>query len=164
MKKILALVLSLMMIVTCVSAMAEDIEAAYEGEWMQFNDDFELYMPSDWVFYDVTEQQSEQGLLCLASSANQEVWMQTGWYPQEGRITVEEFETALHQTTDLQTMIIDVNGIPMLLTGDAANDTASFITMNGDEPGYYLFQFAPMSSQEEQFYSSFMMSSMRNID
>lgn len=36
--------------------------------------------------------------------------------------------------------------------------------MNGSEPGYYLFQFMPMSSTAQQFYSSFMMSSMRNID
>ena len=163
MKKILALVLSLMLL-ACVPAMAEDIESAYEGEWMQFGGDFEIYVPSDWVFYDVPEEQIEQGTLCMSSSADQSVWMRLDWYPQEGEITVEEFGAALRQTTDMQTMIIDVNGIPMLLTGDAANDTAGFITMNGDEPGYYLFQFAPMSSEEEQFYASYMMSSMRNID
>jgi len=161
MKKILALILSLMLILPCVCALAEDIESAYEGTWKQFNGDFELYVPNDWVFYDIPEA---EGVVCMASSADQEVWMRLDWCPQEGNITVEEFEAALRQTTDLQTMIMDVNGIPMLLTGDAANDTAGFITMNGSEPGYYLFQFMPMSSTAQQFYSSFMMSSMRNID
>lgn len=164
MKKMLALVLSLMMMLTCICAMAEDIESGYEGTWTTFNNDFELYMPNDWVYYDLTENQIAQGVVCLSSSADESVWMQMSWNPQEGQITVEEFEAVLKETTDMLTMIIDVNGIPMLMTADVASDTAGFVTMNGDEPGYYLIQFAPMSSEAEQFYSSFMMSSMRNID
>ena len=34
----------------------------YAGTWVPFEDGFQLYLPSDWDVYNVTEEQSQQGV------------------------------------------------------------------------------------------------------
>ena len=45
-------------------------KANYEGTWVPFEDGFQLYLPSAWNTYELTEDQVNQGVLYLAGDAS----------------------------------------------------------------------------------------------
>ena len=162
MKKILALVLSLMMILVSIPAMAENIEDYFEGTWVQFEDGFEIYLPSEWLELEVTEEQNAQGIFYVVCSPDQTKMMQLGWSGLDAEIAIEDLQAALAETIPAE--LVEVNGIQLLCAGDAENDSLMFIGMDAAEPGYYIFVFTPMSDTELQAYASVIAASLRNIE
>ena len=161
MKRILALLLSLMLLAGA-GALAEDAEFEYDGHWVQFDDYFEIYMPSDWVSLELDDEMREQGILHLGCSAGEECWMRMSWNAEENAVTIEEYQYVMENVIGLPTLLLDQNGIPLLCVADVANDMMNFVVMRDDKPGYYLFQFTPRNDAET-LYSSNMMGSLRGI-
>jgi len=159
MKRILALLLSLMLLAGA-GALAEEVESAYDGHWVQFDDYFEIYMPSDWVSLELDDEMREQGILHMGCSADEECWMRMSWNAEEHTVTIEEYQDVMENVIGLPTLLLDQNGIPMLCVADA--NMMNFVIMRDDKPGYYLFQFTPRNDTEV-FYSSNMMGSLRPI-
>jgi len=158
MKKILALVLALMMALSLVPAMAESVESYFDGTWVKFEDGFEVYLPSDWLQLEVTEEDLASGIFFGACSPDQTKLMQIAWSALEAEVTLAELQPAFEGSK-----MVEVNGIQLLCIGDAANDTIAFVGLDAAEPGYYMFLFAPMSDAELLAYASVIAASIRNF-
>ena len=164
MKKILALVMDLMMFL-CSAAVAEEIayEEFFDGTWVQFEEGFELYLPSDWLVLESTEEDLEAGIAFSVCSPDEAYYMALAWSGLEAELTLEELQAALAEA-GYPVEPVEVNGIGLLVMADAENDTLSFIGMDGAEPGYYNFIFTPMSDENLQALASVIASSLRNIE
>lgn len=46
----------------------DEESAGYEGVWVDFEDGFRLYLPAEWVYYEITDEQSETGLFYRAGN------------------------------------------------------------------------------------------------
>lgn len=162
MKKILALVLALAMVLACVPAMAQSIEDLYDGVWVQFDGGFEVYMPSDWLEVELTEEDAAEGFFYSACSADQSVLMMMAWAPLETQVTLEELYeiVAANQPAEL----LSVNGIGLICAGDFENGTLYFMGLDGVDLGYYTFLFAPVANEETKAYAAAIAASLRNIE
>ena len=72
----------------------------YAGTWVPFEDGFQLYLPSDWDVYNVTEEQSQQGVLYIAgdsSGAETAPGISVVWAYSDGAETIEEVAAAIGQ-------------------------------------------------------------------
>ena len=163
MKKLLALVLALLMFLSS-AAMAEEIvyEQFFDGTWVQFEDGFELYLPSEWLELEVTDDMLEGGIFYAVMSPDGKYTCQVGWSPLDADYTYEE---ALAQVEAVYpgAKLMEVNGIGLICFGDGANDILGFAALDGAEPGLYMFFFTPMSDENLQIMASVIASSLRMI-
>ena len=159
MKKILALVLSLMMMFSLVSASAEGFEEYFPGTWVKFEDGFEVYLPSDWLQLEVTEDDLASGIFYSFCSPDATKLGQIAWAGLEAEVTLEELQSAFPGSE----MTEAIEGVRLLVAADKANDTLTFIGLDAAEPGYYAFLFAPASDPELLAYASVIASSIRNF-
>ena len=164
MKKLLALVMALMMLL-CSAAVAEEIvyEEFFDGTWVQFEEGFELYLPSDWLVLESTEEELEAGIAFSVCSPDEAYYMALMWQGLEAELTIEELQAALVEA-GFAVEPLEVNNIALLVMGDAENDTLSFIGMDAAESGYYIFLFTPMSDENLQTLAAVIASSLRNIE
>lgn len=163
MKKLLALVLALLMLLS-TTAMAEEIDYSqfFDGTWVQFEEGFELYLPSDWLVLESTEEELASGIAFSVCSPDEAYYMALAWSGLEAELTIDELQAALVEA-GYPVEPVEVNNIALLVMGDAENDTLSFIGMDAAEPGYYTFIFAPMSDENLQVMASVIASSLRNL-
>ena len=87
----------------------------YAGTWVPFEDGFQLYLPSDWDVYNVTEEQSQQGVLYIAgdsSGAETAPGISVVWAYSDGAETIEEVAAAIGQGGYQVDDIVSINGIP----------------------------------------------------
>ena len=87
----------------------------YAGTWVSFEDGFQLYLPSDWDVYNVTEEQSQQGVLYIAgdsSGAETAPGISVVWAYSDGAETIEEVAAAIGQGGYQVDDIVSINGIP----------------------------------------------------
>ena len=159
MKKMLALALALLL--GCASAMAQN--ALFEGKWVQFEGGFELYIPSDWVAFEVTEAEQAQGIIYTAGSEDETRLMQLGWFALPQTVTIDQMQAALMQSFVLVEKV-SVNGIELLCAGDGDIDSLMFIALSEGEPGYYMFVFTPMSDPTLQGYAAAIAGSLHTIE
>ena len=163
MKKLLALVMALMMLL-CSAAVAEEIvyEDLFDGTWVQFEEGFELYLPSDWLVLESTEEELAAGIAFTVCSPDEAYYMALAWSGLEAELTLDELQAALVEA-GYPVEPVEVNGIGLLVMADADNNTLSFIGMDAAEPGYYTFIFTPMNDENLQVLASVIASSLRNI-
>jgi len=163
MKKMLALVLSLMMILACVPAMAQGIEALFDGNWIRFEDGFEFYLPADWMQMEVTQDDLASGFFYAACNADQTNQMWVAWSALEAEVTIEEMLEIMRANYPAAEILEAIEGIQLVATVDPANDTLALIGMDAAEPGYYTFIFGPASDETLQAYATVIASSLRNF-
>lgn len=51
----------------------EESKAGYEGTWVTFADKYQVYLPSDWNYYNLTEQEKQDGILYKAESEEEDI-------------------------------------------------------------------------------------------
>lgn len=161
MKKILALVLALVMMLGCVPAMAQSIEDLYDGVWVQFDGGFEVYMPSDWLQMELTEEDIAEGYFYGACSADQSVLMMMAWAPLEAQLTLEQLHEIL--SANYPAKMLTVNGIGLICMADHENGTVTFVGLDGVDLGYYSFLFAPVADEDTKTFAALIASSLRNL-
>lgn len=153
------------MMLLCSTAVAEEIvyEEFFDGTWVQFEEGFELYLPSDWLVLESTEEELASGIAFSVCSPDEAYYMALAWSGLEVELTIDELQAALVEA-GYPVEPVEVNNIALLVMGDAENDTLSFIGMDAAEPGYYTFIFAPMSDENLQVMAAVIASSLRNIE
>ena len=90
-------------------------KANYEGTWVPFEDGFQLYLPSAWNTYELTEDQVNQGVLYLAgdaSGADRAPAVSVVWAYSDGAETINDLATAIRQGGYQVDDLVSINGIP----------------------------------------------------
>lgn len=167
MKKFLALILCLMMAFTMSAAVAEAApvvlaEELFEGAWVQFEEGFELYLPTEWVEYEVPAELSEQGIGYVVGSEDGAYLCTIAWQPLEAEATIEEVQ-ALFASIYPTATLTEVNGISMVYYLDDVNNALNFVALDGAEPGVYVFVFTPGDDEDYQVVAALIASTIRNI-
>ena len=87
----------------------------YEGTWVPFQDGFQLYLPSAWNTYELTEDQVNQGVLYLAgdtSGSETAPVLSVVWANSDGAETINDLATAIRQGGYQVDGLVSINGIP----------------------------------------------------
>lgn len=90
-------------------------KANYEGTWVPFEDGFQLYLPSAWNTYELTEDQVNQGVLYLAgdaAGADTAPAVSVVWAYSDGAETINDLATAIRQGGYQVDDLVSINGIP----------------------------------------------------
>ena len=90
-------------------------KANYEGTWVPFEDGFQLYLPSAWNTYELTEDQVNQRVLYLAgdvSGADTAPAVSVVWAYSDGAETINDLATAIRQGGYQVDDLVSINGIP----------------------------------------------------
>lgn len=168
MKKLFALFLCLMMAFSMTAAAVAEtadsaaVELLYEGSWVQFEDGFEVYLPVDWVPYEVDEEMLLSGIAYAAGYEDGSMLMTVGWLALEQDMTIEEAQAAL-AVNDPDAAIVEVNGVGLIGYLDAENNTMNCVALDGTEPGAYVFSFFPGDDEDVQTLAALIATSIRNI-
>lgn len=165
MKKLLALFLCLLLGFSMTNAVAAEttgIELLYEGTWVQFEDGFEFYLPSEWVSYEVDEEMLLSGIAYAAGPEDGSMLVTVGWLALEKDMTVYEAQAVLAVNYP-DAAVVDVNGVGLIGYMDAANNTMNCVALDGTEAGAYIFSFTPADNEDVQNLGALIASSIRNI-
>ena len=163
MKKLLAVALCLLLAVLMTGvAAAEAVEQAFDGTWVQFEDGFELYLPSDWHSFECTEEMNAQGIFFLAGTEDLARSCTLAWQPLEEDCTVEAFHAEL-VTAYPDAEIVQVNGVALIAYADAENNLLNCIALDANEPGFYMFAFSPADDEDFVSLAVLIASSIRNM-
>jgi len=166
MKKIIALVLCLMMVLSLSAAVAESpvvaIEDLYEGAWVQFEEGFELYLPADWYQFEVDEETLAGGISYVCGTEDLSRSMMLGWGALNKEYTLEELHAEL-VVDNPEAKIAQANGIGMVLTADMENSQLVIAALDAAEPGLYTFIFSPIDDEEFVTLAALIASTIRNI-
>ena len=106
----------------------DETKASYSGTWVPFQDGFQLYLPSDWSTYELTQEDTDQGVLYIAgdtSGIENSPAVSVVWAYSDGAETLEDI-AAVIQNSDFQLDgIVTINGIGCVrYRGEADNCSA----------------------------------------
>lgn len=163
MKKLLAVTLCLLLavLVTAV-ATAEAVEGLFDGTWVQFEDGFEIYLPSDWYEFECTEEMNAQGIFYMAGTEDMSYSCTMAWQALEEDCTAEELHAEL-VTAYPDAEIVQVNGVALIVYADAQNNLLNCIALDAGEPGFYMFAFSPADDEDFATLAALIASSIRNM-
>ena len=163
MKKLLAVTLCLLLavLVTAV-ATAEAVEGLFDGTWVQFEDGFEIYLPSDWYEFECTEEMNAQGIFYMAGTEDMAYSCTMAWQALEEDCTAEELHAEL-VTAYPDAEIVQVNGVALIVYADAQNNLLNCIALDAGEPGFYMFAFSPADDEDFATLAALIASSIRNM-
>lgn len=164
MKRTLAILMTLFMLVSA-SAFAETAEtsdataasipeivfdetaAAFQGDWLTFDDDgFMVYMPSDWVSVEVTDELLAAGTYYAAKSADGAYAMTVSYSAENDVATNDELAAKLTEAGYENVTQAIVNGISVVGYDMSEQDVSGMAFMDGDG-GMYVFSFTPASDE-----------------
>ena len=107
----------------------DESAAPYEGVWVTFDDGFQLYLPGEWLTYDVTEEQSGVGLFFSASNDGGDaaagetpMGVAVGYVDADGLATLDDLFQDFERLTFANLEKRDVNGIPAVYFEQAGED------------------------------------------
>ena len=165
MKKLIAMIAALMMLFT-FSALAEEtfsVEDVYEGVWVAFVDDnFEMYVPSDWLVMEITEELREYGMYYAAVSPDGACSASVSWYALDAVADTAALEAEI-AAEHPDAAIIDVGYAETVCYADLQEDALCFAMADQADPGMYVFSFTPAADENMQLLASVMMTSIRPI-
>jgi len=157
MKKLFALLLMLSLMLTG-AAVAED-----GFTWYQYEDGFEIMIPSDWDQYEVPAEAAESGIFDIFASADGEHTVQVAWSALDAELTAQELHAAM-VTEYPDAELLEVNGIEFIGIPDNANDMVCFCALDGAQPGMYMFWFTGASDEAFTETAVAIALSIRNIE
>lgn len=184
MKKTFAILMALMMLF-CVSAYAETTEAAaataapeaaavtqitfdesaapYQGSWLTFDEDgFGVYLPSDWVKKDVTDEMKSAGTLYAGTSADGAYAMTLSYAESADVATNDDLASQLTTAGYQNVTALNINGIDVVGYDIDAQDVSGVAFLDGNG-GMYVFSFTPASNETFKTIGQTIISSLSPI-
>lgn len=174
MKRTVAALMTILML-CCVSAYAEtaavaipeitfdETTAAYAGQWLNFEDDgFMVYMPTDWVDVEITDEMLAAGTYYAATSADGTLVMTVTYTADAQILTIEELEAQLTTGGCENVMQVTINGISVVGYDLTAQDVSGMAFVDG-VGGMYVFSFTPVSNEAYAPIAQTMISSLSLI-
>lgn len=161
MKKMIAMLLLAFTVMMAGAAVAEG--APFEGTWVQFEEGFEILLPSEWLELEVTEEMIAGGVAYAACSPDGANTVQISWSALEAEMTVQDVEAAL-ATEYSDVSIVEFNGVAFVSFVDEANDLFGMAALDGVDLGMYIFWFTPNSDAAFVDTAVAVATSIRNIE
>ena len=99
--------------------------ANYTGTWVQFDDGFQLYLPSEWCTYNVSDEMRSKGILYQAgysSQADGTPWISVNFGSSGSITTLREVAQSLEYGGYTVDDIVTVNGIDCVSYLDSESD------------------------------------------
>ena len=95
-----------------VAAFREE-DAGYEGVWVDFEDGFRLYLPREWVYYEITDEQAAAGLFYRAGNGagGASMGLAVSYTRTEGPRSPEAMAEALAASGFSAVSPVELNGI-----------------------------------------------------
>lgn len=142
----------------------DETAAPYEGQWLTFDDDgFMLYLPSDWVDAEVTDEMAQSGTFYAATSADGAYAMTVSYAEDTGVTANDEIADQLTSAGDENVTRLTVNGIDVV-GYDATEQDVSGIAFADGEGGMYVFSFTPASDETFAAIGQTIISSLSPIE
>ena len=88
---------------------------SFAGTWVPFEDGFKLYLPNDWDVYELSDEQTKQGVLFAAgdtSGVQNPPGISVVWAYSDGVQSLEELAADLTQGGYQVDDLVSINGIP----------------------------------------------------
>lgn len=159
MKKLIALLMAMVMLLAVpVMAQAEEAdELPFEGEWVDF-EYFQVYLPTDRVEVELTEEAEELGIYYMAQSEDESQAFTFSYTTPEAEITLEDLmDSCLENYGEDNVFTLDSQGMTFLCCIDSENDCTVFMLMDPVDLGVYLFSFAPASDDAFMVAAGFII-------
>lgn len=149
MKKLIALLVAMMMLLAMPFAYAEEeAEMPFEGEWYDF-EYFMVYLPSDWTEIEVTDDMAESGFYCVLVDAEGAHSMQFAYSELEEETTAEALVAQFQEAYGEENVTaFDVNGVTFFGYNDAEKDAVCIMALDPVDLGLYMFVFMPSSDAD----------------
>lgn len=128
----------------------DSASAPYAGTWLTFEDGFQLYLPSEWVYYEITQEQQQQGVLYLAGDASggeNAPCISVVWANNQTAQSIEDLAEELAQGGFQVDDLLSVNGIECVAYRTAANDCSALMFFH---PSYREYVFCVTGKPYEQ--------------
>lgn len=117
----------------------DEASAPYAGTWVPFQDGFRLYLPSDWTVYDLSDEETQQGVLYLAgdaSGAENAPAISVVWAYNQGTDTLEELADAIRQSGYTVDDLVEINGIGCITYRLESEDCSAVMFFHPTDPQY----------------------------
>ena len=117
----------------------DEASAPYAGTWVPFQDGFRLYLPSDWTVYELSDEETQQGVLYLAgdaSGAKNAPAISVVWAYSQGTDTLEELADAIRQSGYTVDDLVEINGIGCITYRLESEDCSAVMFFHPTDPQY----------------------------
>ncbi|MEG0640351.1 MAG: hypothetical protein RR824_09950 [Clostridia bacterium] len=162
MKKLIALILSLMLCLTAFAALAETAPAVVAGETIEFQDGLSFEPPTGWVELEVSAEDEAAGVQCILQDPASKNTIVVTWAEAIQESTLEALAESLKATyTEVEP--IELNGIPAIFYTVADKEASGFCFMDGNG-GLYSFTFAPTSNADLATVLQTMLPTIQFLD
>ena len=110
----------------------DETKAPYQGTWVEFEDGFKMFLPSEWSYYNLTEEQTNSGIIYIAGDSSGSAgapYMEVSWIGAGG------LETPRQIGEELAGIGLRVDG--MILVNDIM--CVSYVSEQHDISGLMFF-------------------------
>lgn len=112
--------------------------ANFTGTWVEFQDGFKLYLPTNWTQYPITDEQKNAGALYLAYDASLESspYIEVDWADSQGYTTLDELAadlTAAGYSVDDKVL---VNGIECISYSNTTDNMSGLMFFHPQSTDY----------------------------
>lgn len=166
MKKTLAIFVALLMVFP-MTAFAEEVQQSYtveitfDGSYVPFEEDgFQIYLPNEWVVYEITPEWEEQGIFYATGSEDGTKTMMLSVMDSESQEINALAEEMSASFTGVE--IITINDIGFVTYDINESNASGMVALN--ENGYvYNFVFYPADDEEYMALAMQIMASIQNL-
>lgn len=149
MKKLVALLVAMMMLLAMPFAYAEEeVEMPFEGEWYDF-ETFMVYLPVNMVEAEVTEEMEESGIYCALTNEDGSRAIQFAYTALEEEVTVEDLVAGFQETYGEDNVLtVEANDSTFVYYVDEENESVCFVVADPVDLGLYIFVFTPVTDDD----------------
>lgn len=163
MKRISTMALALLILLASVCATAQDAApagATYPGTWVEFEDGFQIYLPSEWIVVETDGEMQEAGFFFGVTSEDGAQAMYVSWH--DVQITQAADLLAGVQAEYPDAIALESNDIAFVAFEDAAEGAFGVAALDG-AGGMFTFMFYPLDDEAFVEQAVQIVSSISNV-
>lgn len=166
MKKILAILVALMMVLPIAALAEEDqqaytVEITFDGSYIPFEEDgFQIYLPNEWIVFEITPEWEEQGIYFASGSEDGSQIMMLSMMAGEGYELTNLAEEMSVSFTGVQ--IITINDIGFVTYDIDESNSSGMVALN-ENGSAYNFVFTPADDADYMTLAMQIMASIQNL-
>ena len=143
----------------------DESNAVFAGTWLEFEDGFRLYLPSQWQEFTVTDEQRQQGLLYVAgdgSGSENAPYLSVCWTSSDGYTTLEEIAAELTSGGYSVDDLVTINDIDCVAYTSVADNVSGVMFFHPFSSDYVFAVVGAPYTQNVDVIASILCSLSRN--